>query len=198
MLYNAESEGKLFSIGPGQWMESLRPYYSDVDKILACPSAIKPCQDLDITEARGSVDTMWGRKGQKTEWGGRVEGYWGSYGHNSYASYTYSGDSRSWGRFNVSGVQDIPVFADSAFVHAVPRYTDPIPPEPLTVYSDIPVNASGCQIWRFCIDRHEGNINICFLDSAVRKVMLYSLWDLKWSRDWIPQGYTRADMPWLK
>jgi hypothetical protein len=57
-------------------MEVLHPYYADVDKIRCCPAATSPCQDTDGTEARGSVDTMWGRKGEQAEWGGRQRGYW--------------------------------------------------------------------------------------------------------------------------
>jgi prepilin-type processing-associated H-X9-DG protein len=97
----------------------------------------------------------------------------------------------------VKGTQDIPVFADSAFTHALPRHTDPVPPNPLQFPGDIPRDASGCQIWRFCIDRHSGGINMCFLDSSVRKIPLYVLWDLKWSREWVPQHYQEESIPWL-
>lgn len=34
------------------------------------------------------------------------------------------------------------------------------------------------------IDRHNANINICFLDGSVRKVGLKYLWDLKWHRQY--------------
>jgi hypothetical protein len=97
----------------------------------------------------------------------------------------------------VKGAHDVPVFADSAFTHALPLDTNPIPPEPLRVFSDIPVNAGGCQIWRFCIDRHSGTINSSFLDTSVRKVPLHVLWDLKWHRQWVPQHYQAEDIPWL-
>ena len=51
---------------------------------------------------------------------------------------------------------------------------------------------------RFCIDRHDGGINMCFLDSSVRKIPLYILWDLKWSREWVPQHYQQESIPWLR
>ncbi|MHC4511996.1 MAG: type II secretion system protein, partial [Planctomycetota bacterium] len=81
-LYNTEHDGRMWFIpqGTGEWMELLRAYYADIDKIRACPAATKACQDTDAVEARGSVDTMWGHKGSQTEWGGRTRGYWGSYG----------------------------------------------------------------------------------------------------------------------
>ena len=35
---------------------------------------------------------------------------------------------------------------------------------------------------RFCLNRHEGNINGIFLDHSIRKVGLKQLWTFKWSR----------------
>jgi prepilin-type N-terminal cleavage/methylation domain-containing protein/prepilin-type processing-associated H-X9-DG protein len=201
MMYATEYEGKVWIIpeGQGEWMEVLHPYYADVDKIRCCPTATRPCQDTDRTEARGSVDTMWGRIGKQLEFGGREKGYWGSYGHNRWVKQSpISSDKRYWERFSVKGANNVPLFADSAFTHALPLHTDPIPPKPLTFFSDIPVDAKNCQIWRFCIDRHSGTINGCFLDGSVRKTPLYNLWDLKWHREWIRQNYAKANIPWLK
>ena len=199
-MYAAEYEDKMriFRFKPGEWMEVLRSYYEDIDKIRACPEATRPCQDTHGTEARGSVETMWGRKGERTEFGGRKKGYWGSYGHNRYVQQWSPPNEKFWVRFSVKDAHNVPVFADSAFVHALPEYTNPIPPKPLRVFSDIPVNAKNSQIWRFCTDRHNGTINSCFMDASVRKIPLYNLWDLKWHRQWIRQNYTKADIPWLK
>ena len=199
-LYSTEHDGKMWRIpsGVGEWMEMLRAYYADIDKIRACPAATRPCEDTDAVEARGSVDTMWGHKGSQTEWGGRQRGYWGSYGHSRWVQFPGpSHPSGFWDTFNVKGTQDIPVFGDSAFTHALPLHTDLIPPSPLQLPGDIPRDASGRQIWRFCIDRHSGGINMCFLDSSVRKIPLYVLWDLKWSREWVPQHYQEESIPWL-
>jgi prepilin-type processing-associated H-X9-DG protein len=43
-----------------------------------------------------------------------------------------------------------------------------------------------------CIDRHQGNINVLFLDCSVRRVGLKGLWTLKWSGDFNTSG------PWTK
>ena len=186
----------------GSWMEMLRTYYGDVDKIRICPVATKPCQDTDAKEARGSVDTLWGHKGRQTEYGGRQRGYWGSYGKNAWVNQprsftTHQRAERMWNSFFVKGAHRIPLFADSAFNAAWPLETDPIPWKPLILFSDIPVNAPGRQIWRFLVDRHNGTINSSFLDASVRKVPLYHLWQLKWHRKWIPYEYTKADIRWL-
>ena len=198
-MYIADYNGKMWPIPPrtGEWMHLLRAYYGDLDKIRACPVATKPCMDDDPVEARGSVDTMWGHQGREGEFKGREKGYWGSYGHNRWVQLPRPGQPcGSWTSFNVRGTQDIPVFADSAFHHALPRHTDPIPRSPLLFYYQIPRD-TGSQIWRFCIDRHQGAINICFLDSSIRKIPLNVLWDLKWNTKWIPQNYQKEDIPWL-
>jgi prepilin-type processing-associated H-X9-DG protein len=37
-------------------------------------------------------------------------------------------------------------------------------------------------IWPMCINRHEGGINMVFMDWSTRKVGLKGLWTLKWHR----------------
>jgi len=43
-----------------------------------------------------------------------------------------------------------------------------------------------------CINRHNGHINVLFMDWSVRKVGLKELWTLKWDSDWDTAG------PWTK
>ncbi len=44
-----------------------------------------------------------------------------------------------------------------------------------------------------CINRHNGHINVLFLDWSVRKVGLKELWTLKWDSDWDTAGrWTKA------
>jgi len=182
----------------GDWMEILRPYYGDIDKIRCCPSATGPCQDPG-QEKRGSVDTVWGVPGVVTpgeEW---RQGYWGSYGVNGFIGCIgrpkYS-DEWYWKMTSMPGARDAPIFLDSTFSHSWPRHDNPIPEKPFSVYSDIPENTGN--IWRFCIDRHSGGINGCFLDGSVRKTLIPDLWNLKWHRKFERQNYTKDDFPWLK
>lgn len=205
-LYAAEYDGKMWrsEMYQGDWMAVLSPYYSDIDKIRCCPEATKPNQDT-ATEYRGSIDAVWGLRGEAHEYGGRGEGYWGSYGNNAWSTNrglkqsTGSRDPKKyWGSVAVKGANDIPVLLDGALSAAWPHHTDPIPPEPLRLFSDIPLDAPGCQIWRFCIDRHNGAINGTFLDGSSRKILLQDLWNLKWNRKFEPQYYNKADFGWLK
>ncbi|OHB66927.1 MAG: hypothetical protein A2Y76_03705 [Planctomycetes bacterium RBG_13_60_9] len=56
------------------------------------------------------------------------------------------------------------------------------------------------QVWegtqhmrRICINRHEGGINMAFLDWSVRKAGLKELWALKWHKAYPQNGpYTTA------
>ena len=206
-LYAAEYDAKMWrsEMFQGDWMAILSPYYAEIDKIRCCPVATKPSQDTVTIEYRGSVDTVWGVRGEAHEYGGRKKGYWGSYGNNAWSTNRGTRQDpvkrdpeKYWGSVAVRGAADVSVFLDATLSAAWPLHTEPIPPKPLRLFSDIPLNAPGCQIWRFCIDRHNGTINSCFLDASVRKIPLYNLWDLKWHRKWIPQNYTKADILWSK
>ena len=48
----------------------------------------------------------------------------------------------------------------------------------------------GSAMARICQNRHEGYINIVFMDCTVRKVGLKELWTLKWHRKF------EVDGPW--
>jgi prepilin-type processing-associated H-X9-DG protein len=58
----------------------------------------------------------------------------------------------------------------------------------------------------FCIDRHDGTVNVLFMDWTTRKVGLKELWTLKWHRTfdvtgpWTMAGMARsADWPeWMR
>lgn len=45
---------------------------------------------------------------------------------------------------------------------------------------------------RFCINRHDGYVNIAFLDGSVRRIGLKELWTLKWHRNYATRN------PWTR
>ena len=98
----------------GGWMEKLEPYYGKTDDFRTCPEATEDCVNIDPPgtanrEFRGSVDTMWGIRGIQHEFGGREEGYWGSYGLNAWVTTPMPGavdtlwDSARWKTTAVKG-----------------------------------------------------------------------------------------------
>ena len=106
------------------------------------------------------------------------------------------GDRRDycWGRDgNISAIksrEEIPMFMD-CFYDPYPDDCDP------TVYHydkppdfDGQMPYGGTEMWRVCMNRHNGGINCTFLDLSARKVGLKELWEIKWSRRWFtdPDG----------
>jgi prepilin-type N-terminal cleavage/methylation domain-containing protein/prepilin-type processing-associated H-X9-DG protein len=93
-----------------------------------------------------------------------------------------AGHSAHW---QVKYASRIPVCFDCTMSATCPVQTDE-PPEyegALTPY----------MMWMVCINRHQGGINMVFLDGSVRKVGLKELWTLMWGRDsWTTGPWTKA------
>jgi prepilin-type N-terminal cleavage/methylation domain-containing protein/prepilin-type processing-associated H-X9-DG protein len=86
---------------------------------------------------------------------------------------------------------EVPILFDSTFrLTGLLESDDPPPP-----YDDMPrgiptyKDTRACSV---CIDRHQGGINILFLDASVRKIGLKELWTLRWN-----DGFNRTG-PWTK
>ncbi|MHC4518455.1 MAG: hypothetical protein ACYTAS_07700, partial [Planctomycetota bacterium] len=91
---------------------------------------------------------------------------------------------RFWGPVYVKEAASIPVLFDCAGSTAgMQDWGDP--PAYEGYHRDEPIS-------EFCIDRHNGGINMLFMDWSVRKVGLKELWTLKWHREFDTSG------PWTK
>jgi len=165
------------------WVEPLRPYYKGGgEEMRVCPTATK------------SEDE--GGRGWFIAWdnpGSSDEEYRGSYGINNWV-YNCLEDSwwgepteYNWRRGDIKGANHIPLFMDCWRWGGSPHDTDAPyenPPQSTIDYLH--------GINRFCLDRHNGNINVLFVDMAVSKVGLKQLWKLKWSKDFDTNG------PWTE
>ncbi len=78
----------------------------------------------------------------------------------------------------------VPAFFDCAMCGAHPPHTEG-PPEYEGAWTPFTT-------WTVCINRHQGGINMAFMDGSVRKVGLKELWTLKWHRHALTTG------PWTK
>ncbi|MHC4557221.1 MAG: type II secretion system protein [Planctomycetota bacterium] len=173
------------SDGYGRWMDSMRDYYITTEDIRCCPVASK-LANPDMTDGVdfwGSTFLGWGKIPASDAGGGRTMGYYGSYGVNGYI-YTPVGPDvygkpaeRFWRNNNVKGGSNIPMFMDCYFWCGWPD-DDDTPPE----YDDYQYRGDDNAMNRFCINRHDGNINTIFMDYHIQKVGLKQLWALKWSR----------------
>ncbi|MHC4636802.1 MAG: hypothetical protein ACYTBP_16945, partial [Planctomycetota bacterium] len=49
-----------------------------------------------------------------------------------------------------------------------------------------------------CIDRHNGSLNMLFVDYSIRKVGLKELWYLRWHKRWIETMLEQSPPVWPK
>jgi len=100
-----------------------------------------------------------------------------SYGSNGWLGYQSPGWLRAW---DVPNPVRVPVFFDCVWGSVIPD-SNSSPPECEGFAADKTMSP-------LCINRHNGGINMLFLDSSVRKVGLKELWTLKWNREFDTAG----------
>jgi prepilin-type processing-associated H-X9-DG protein len=89
----------------------------------------------------------------------------------------------------VKGANNVPVVFDCLDYCEAPWH-DWAPPEYEDMFAFPP---NGSNMWKVCINRHDGSINMLFMDWSVGKVGLKELWTLKWSPCFDTAGaWTRA------
>ena len=184
------------------WYPILQPWRYGKD-LSFCPMAMKVNQD----PRRSYIGLVCGSKFTAWDWK-----YWGlpsSVGQTARGSYALNnwildatdrlhfpspgtGDQAASWHWNTCFVQcpdRVPVFMDACWAEVLgysamppPRYDDGL--ETASWPWDMP---------SVCINRHDGGINILFMDWSVRKVGLKELWTLKWHREFdTANGWTRA------
>jgi prepilin-type processing-associated H-X9-DG protein len=157
------------------WIDATQSYWHTVPDIMLCPKAMKPIKERGRNASSAwkvnSVSGSYGLSGwicdppqEKTE----------LWGHGPFKNY--------WRTPDVNEADNVPVFFDAMWPETWPEQTDK-PPE-----STIQQNAKGMQ--RVCCNRHEGYVNVLFMDGSVRRVGLKELWKLKWHRNY------NTDGPW--
>jgi prepilin-type N-terminal cleavage/methylation domain-containing protein/prepilin-type processing-associated H-X9-DG protein len=189
--YVAEYDGRLpFSMYQGEdylgvlgamWNRELQHGKGCTDMLL-CPMATRPPKDAWGQFSReGATFRAWREQ--------LVVGQiWmnGSYGWNMCVGTRPGGiwpsEPACWTTVDVRQAPRIPVFFDCTavmfFPGANPAADPSLGPPPQCEDSEDRSTASRC----VCINRHDGGINMCFLDSSVRKVGLKELWTFKWAR----------------
>jgi len=196
---------------PEFWMHWLGRNVPGTEKIRCCPMAAKPMNTVggfqaDRTVAGGTY-RAWGKfrpYASRTVLADRY--YHGSYSINNWLSVCDNSGSwvigiaaspmrnakdSFWGNENVKSAGDVPTFADSWWWCSWPK-DDDRPPDQEGQIDPFPC---GCRdsMRRFCIDRHDGYVNVAFLDGSVRRIGLKQLWTLKWHRNYNTRNaWTRA------
>jgi prepilin-type processing-associated H-X9-DG protein len=186
-FFTGEVNGTRAGVGSGEfWRATMRPYIkAHSEKILLCPQAVKPPSQGGIPQGNWSV-AAW-----------RASDDTGSYGLNGWvlnikASSQPGNRTNGWGRTPVEwhwgtselqNANNVPVFTGSWWVDSWPRETDLPPTEDGP--AGFPITN---EMNRDCVDRHNGAVNMLFMDWSARKTGLKELWTLKWHREFIKNG----------
>jgi prepilin-type N-terminal cleavage/methylation domain-containing protein/prepilin-type processing-associated H-X9-DG protein len=214
--YTTSSEGALHNQGfcsiaaPEFWMHWLSRNAPGTERIRCCPMATRPAQPAGQNQAdpavAGGSFKAWGRFQPYVSQTERTDRFYhGSYSINNWLSVPNStgfiigvagsplrnSKDAFWGSENVKGAGDVPAFGDALWWCAWPKDTDQPPPTP----DDLGQWPCGCRdsMRRFCINRHDGYVNIGFLDGSVRRIGLKQLWTLQWHRTYATRNrWTRS------
>ena len=187
--------------GDGIWVETLRGYYQNAGKeIRTCPTATK-IEGEGAEPFFTAFDLNWasqGYAGGSEHFGAESleDKYRGSYGVNNWCYKRMGGTPAAefWGRSDIRGAGQIPLFLDCWRYGGSPRDNN-------QAHSRIPVSygqltGSGSGMNRFCLDRHNGYVNVLFLDFSLKKVSLKGLWDLRWGTTYNRNGHYYKTQEW--
>ncbi len=195
-MYTKDHEGK-FQAGTGDghthhWFNALRPYYGNNKKVMCCPTATKPLLDINgLPTGQWNTFSAWGVFDADDDKGYDPDGDWGSYGINGWvenppASFTTVFENfpttNNWRTPDVQGAAYAPLMMDALRFNVFPQDWD-TPPE-----TEDMAWQSTEHMRRVCINRHDGFINMAFLDWSVRKIGIKELWTLKWHKTYQVNG----------
>jgi hypothetical protein len=205
-MYTENNDG-LFWSGLGTqgywWPLQLESRLKDwkINRIWFCPTATRPIVGEDgVPIPTFNIFNAWGifKGSHACNVTGRIyntgpNGIAGSYSINGYVltiptSSTFEGGrpaSDGWRTPQVAGVSRVPLFVDALRFDLWPLDTQP---PALYEYGAW----SGNSMARCCINRHNGAVDVIFMDWSARKVGLKELWTLKWHRNYNTAG------PWTK
>ena len=203
-LYAADYDSKLpfFMSGTvnSTYMETLRPYYSDTDKMRTCPAATKVLTGnptgLQAQRYFGYTRNAWQVDVAKAAWMADTDWGIGSFGENSWirdvleqdGSQSSSYLGKTWLTINAGKIKGAPFIADSRWNNAWPTNSHPIPASTPTEEQMYNIG-NWSQIVCYVMRRHKDGVNVCFGDGTVRHVRAEHLWTLRWNRE-----YSRTDV----
>jgi prepilin-type N-terminal cleavage/methylation domain-containing protein len=161
--------------GGHKWPYTLEAYYQD-ERLRFCPMATK-----SITTERNTALWAWPRlDATSSDTWEKPEGSFGTNEWTGNQNEDEGGWERIpgayWKRIDVKGAGIIPLIMDCAWAGGFPEDTH----EPPQYEGQIDLGME--EIHRYCINRHDYSIDICFVDLSVKRVGLKQLWELKWHR----------------
>jgi prepilin-type N-terminal cleavage/methylation domain-containing protein/prepilin-type processing-associated H-X9-DG protein len=187
-MYMDDYDGKYPDYLGGNWMRSLAGMYRGSetdfsnDKLLYCPTATKA-----ISQGAPRRYAVIGDVGD-------------DYGSYSLNEWIYDSDDTGGGRdlqdywrtINHKGLNAIPVMGDGTWRSDAQPYEHDNPP---AFEGQARGGAASDEIRIYTINRHDGFVNMLFMDWSTRKVGIKELWTLKWHTRCNTAGpWTRAGM----
>jgi prepilin-type N-terminal cleavage/methylation domain-containing protein/prepilin-type processing-associated H-X9-DG protein len=180
-LYTDDHDGKFHAGqnfgGLDLWMNVFYPYHKNNPKLMRCPTAKK------VAEPGGE----WGTIKSWQYYEGSTRTFIGSYGTNNWIdNMTHDRGARKleWFWRSTQNIKhnpnSIPIFGDSTWHDAWPLDTDT--PAPTPDGFRIGNQGETLEMRHFAIDRHNGTVNMVFMDWSVRPVGIKEHWTLKWHR----------------
>jgi len=161
--------------------------YIDSNEVWLCPMARQPSQE----GSAGETFRAWA--GPVIKSGQAPTRVMGSYGQN-FNAFDPTPVAPAWLTIDVPGAARVPFYFDCiypAFLAATSEEGIGPPPQQRGCRPDPETGKNHTS--QVCINRHDGGINMAFLDSSVRKVGLKELWTLKWNYDYnTANRWTRA------
>jgi hypothetical protein len=168
-MYVEENDNEFPDYLGGDWMIKLVDYYRKSEKLLYCPMTTRTLAEGALPsyavieaggERRGSYSlNEWIYDSDDTGGGRDLEDYWRNTNHR--------------------GLDNVPIMGDGGWRSDGQPYEHDTPPafegEPRGGVADDEIRI-------FCINRHDGFVNVLFMDSSTRRVGLKELWTLKWRK----------------
>jgi prepilin-type N-terminal cleavage/methylation domain-containing protein/prepilin-type processing-associated H-X9-DG protein len=211
-LYTADHDSKLpYFIGGTvrtTYMETLRPYYSDINKMRTCPAAAKVVTGnptgLQAQSYFGYMRYAWQIDVGQAEWMADTDWGVGSFGENSWirdvrepgggrvASYV----GRTWVTVDTRNINAVPFIGDARWNNAWPVNTHPVPAS-VAAEEQMYNIGNWSQIVCYVMRRHKDGVNLCFGDGSAGYVRAEDLWTLRWNRESEPEDVVGA-LNWMK
>ncbi len=184
----------------GQWIIPLRYELDAREKIVICPSAKKPG-----TRTTGSSNSLVGSSNEAYEMGIDEAGNRElcSYGFNCWLYDPPAGVTEiqnrpsvlHWRKWtNVKSPGQVPLVADAMWRGGGPMYEIANKIEHPLVKDEWA--GAGREMKHFCIDRHDEQVNMVYMDLSADSVHLKDLWRLKWHKEFNTAGYIENGGNW--
>jgi prepilin-type N-terminal cleavage/methylation domain-containing protein/prepilin-type processing-associated H-X9-DG protein len=176
------------------YMETLRPYYANLNQMRTCPAATKVATGnptgLQTQSYFGYTRFAWQIDVLQADWMAHTDWGIGSFGENSWirdvldtsggrvASYV----GKTWVTMTARNIKEVPFIADARWNNAWPENTHPVP---TSVAAEERMYNIGnwSQILCHVMRRHKSGVNVCFGDGSTRYVRAEDLWTLRWNRE---------------